>query len=194
MKDTKNVNVPVFLHQVGDAVMPVEQDADVARSCRVPGTELRKSPQILGSIVDAFDRSGSGLWIVSRDVLKNVVKPALSFFGPPYLCHDRMRRPISSFEIVRLASESEIPRSTITWKASSRTISSRELSSGWPWIRRVSSSLAVDMTNISNLANSASETRCRLMTPNAGAHRRRVSEASEGTPARSADASGGAPG
>ena len=57
----------------------------------------------------------------------------------------RMRRAISSFEKVRCASESASPRSTITWNASSRTISSRELSSGWRSIRRVSSSLTVDM-------------------------------------------------
>ena len=30
---------------------------------------------------------------------------------PGYLGHDRMRRPISSFEMVRLASESARPRS-----------------------------------------------------------------------------------
>ena len=63
----------------------------------------------------------------------------------PRYCRDaRMRRPISSFEITRFASESARPRPSMTWKASSRTISSRELSSGWSWIRRPSSSFAVD--------------------------------------------------
>src|SRR4051812_4339699 len=62
-----------------------------------------------------------------------------------YFGHDRMRRPISSFDTARAASESASPRCTMTWKASSRTMSSDELSSGCFWIRRVSSSFAVDM-------------------------------------------------
>ena len=44
----------------------------------------------------------------------DVVKPALRFSGSRYFRHERMRRPIPSFEIVRFASESASPRSTMT--------------------------------------------------------------------------------
>ena len=52
--------------------------------------------------------------IVDGDVLEDVFEPTLGFFGPRYCCHARMRRPISSFEMVRFASESASPRSTMT--------------------------------------------------------------------------------
>ncbi len=55
-----------------------------------------------------------GLWIVRSDVLEDVLKPALGLERPGYFCHERMRRPMSSFDIVRLASESARPRSTMT--------------------------------------------------------------------------------
>ena len=46
--------------------------------------------------------------------LEDVLEPMLSFRGPSYLCHERMRRAISSFEMTRPASESASPRSTMT--------------------------------------------------------------------------------
>jgi hypothetical protein len=62
----------------------------------------------------AFDCPRRSLTILGGDVFKYVAKPALSLFRPAYFCHEGMRRPISSFEMVRLASESAIPRSTMT--------------------------------------------------------------------------------
>jgi hypothetical protein len=44
----------------------------------------------------------------------NLEEPALRFCCPDYLRQDSIRRPISSFETVLPASESAMPRSTMT--------------------------------------------------------------------------------
>ena len=75
---------------------------------------LRKRNEVLRPLVDALDREGRGVRVIRGDVLENVFEPALGFRGPRYLCHERMRRAISSFEITRFASESARPRSTMT--------------------------------------------------------------------------------
>ena len=74
---------------------------------------LREFPQELGSIIDALHRPGCSLRIVGSDIFVNVFQPALGLECPGYCCHERIRRPISSFEMVRLASESARPRATI---------------------------------------------------------------------------------
>ena len=58
----------------------------------------------------ALNRPACRIRIVGRDVLEDVLEPAKRFACPDYLRHDRMRRPISSFEMVRRASESARPR------------------------------------------------------------------------------------
>lgn len=68
----------------------------------------------LRALVDCFNRASSRFGIIESDILEDVFEPTLSFFGPRYCCHARMRRPISSFEMVRFASESASPRSTMT--------------------------------------------------------------------------------
>lgn len=65
-------------------------------------------------VVNALDGTRGGVGIFGCDILEDVFEPALSFRGPGYLRHDRMRRAISSFEITRFASESANPRSIIT--------------------------------------------------------------------------------
>jgi hypothetical protein len=67
-------------------------------------------------IVNTLDRTRCGFRIIRGNVFKDVGKPALCFVGPAYLCHDRMRRPISSLEMARFASESVSPRSTMAPK------------------------------------------------------------------------------
>jgi len=57
-----------------------------------------------------YNGSLSRIWIVGGDVLEDILEPAKCFVCPGYLRHDRMRRPISSFEMVRRASESARPR------------------------------------------------------------------------------------
>jgi len=110
----KNINISVVLHEIGDSVMPVEQDADVSLRELVAVPDLWKRSENLRPFVNALNRPSCSLGIIRGDVLENVLKPSSSFVGPRYECHERMRRPISSFEIVRFASESASPRSTIT--------------------------------------------------------------------------------
>ena len=113
-KDAKNIDISVVLHEVCDPVMSVEQDADVSRRELVAVPDLWKRSENLPPFVNTLNRPSCGLWIVRRDVLEDVFEPLLSFVSPRYDRYARMRRPISSFEIVRFASESAIPRSTIT--------------------------------------------------------------------------------
>src|SRR5258706_5422468 len=120
----------------------------------------------LGALVNPLNCTSGCAWIVRGDVLEDVFEPPESLVSPRYLGHDRMRRPISSFEMVRFASESARPRSIMTWNASSRTISSGELSSGWLWIRRVRSSFGVDMFSPPQFPYRATGGRTSRMTSN----------------------------
>src|SRR6266850_2497046 len=117
----------------------------------IPVAHLRILSENLGALVNPLNGSRGCAWVVRGDVLEDVFEPSESLLSPGYLGHDRMRRPISSFEMVRFASESARPRSIMTWNASSRTISSGELSSGWLWIRRVRSSFGVDILALHNV-------------------------------------------
>jgi hypothetical protein len=114
MKNTEHVNVSVVLHQVSDPVMPVEQDADVSRRGMVAVSNIGELGEYLCPLVNPPDCASRSVGIIRSDVLEDVFEPALSLFGSRYCCHARMRRPISSFEMVRFASESASPRSTIT--------------------------------------------------------------------------------
>ena len=74
----------------------------------------RETPQYhLSTLKDAIDGACGSVGIICRDVLEDIFEPSLSFRGPCYFCHERMRRAISSFEITRFASESASPRSTM---------------------------------------------------------------------------------
>ena len=130
MEDAENRDTPSRLEQIRDAIVAVEQNADMALRTGIPLTQLREIDQRLDTLIDAINGLGGGLRIVLGDELEYVLKPPKRLVGPNYFPHDRIRRAISSFEITRFASESAKPRSTITCNASSRTISSDELSSG----------------------------------------------------------------
>ena len=114
VEDADDVDVSIVLHEVRDSVMPIQQDSDMARRCEVPVSDLRESRKDLRPFVDSLNRSARSGGIIRRDVLEDVLEPAPGFFGPRYFCHERMRRAISSFEMVRFASESASPRSTMT--------------------------------------------------------------------------------
>ena len=77
-------------------------------------SDLGKSGEDLRPLVDFLNGAGGGVRIISSDVLEDIFEPTPSFIGPRYCCHERMRCAISSFEIVRLASESASPRPTMT--------------------------------------------------------------------------------
>ena len=114
MEDAKNIDVSIVLHEVGDPVMPIEQDSDVARGCHVTVSDFGKAGEDLRPLIDFLNGAPGGMRIIGGDVLEDVLEPALCFFRPRYCCHERMRRPISSLEIVRFASESASPRSIMT--------------------------------------------------------------------------------
>src|SRR5688572_18572886 len=99
--------------------------------------------QELDSFIDAGDRALRGIGIINGDVTIDVAEPDLSLVSPIYLDHVLIRASISSLEIVRPSSASLSPRSTMRWKASSRMISSYELSSGCCWTSWVIWSFAV---------------------------------------------------
>lgn len=114
MEYAKDVDVSIVLQQVRDSVMLVEKDPNVTRGSRVTIAQLRQDAQLLGSFVNGLDRVSRSLGIISGNVIEYVFKPALGFCGPGYFRHERMRRPISSFEMTRPTSESARPRSIIT--------------------------------------------------------------------------------
>ena len=114
MEDAENIDVSIVLHEVGDSVVTVEQHANVSRRNLVALAYLRESGENLRTLVDILNCPDSSLRIIRGDVVEDVRDPLSGFIGPRYGCHERMRRAISSFEIVRFASESASPRSTIT--------------------------------------------------------------------------------
>ena len=114
MKDTQNINVSVVLHELCDAVMFIKQDTDVSRGRHVTVANFGKAGENLRALIDSLNGTSGSRKIIGGDELEDVLDPALSLLGPRYCCHARMRCAISSFEIVRFASESASPRSTIT--------------------------------------------------------------------------------
>ena len=69
MEDSKDVDVAIVLDEVSNAVVAVEQYADVTRSGGVTSTQLRKTLEILGPLIDALDGTCSCLRIVDGNVL-----------------------------------------------------------------------------------------------------------------------------
>ena len=113
MENTEDINVPVVLDEVSNPVMFKEKYAHLAGRCRVALPLLGKGGEVLCSLEDTLDSAGRGSGTIGGDVLENFREPALGFRGPCYLCHERMRRAMSAFEITRFASESASPRSSI---------------------------------------------------------------------------------
>ena len=146
VEDTEDMDFLVNGLEVDDSVVPPKED---------PGVPPRLRPIALPQPWKMFQHLSPGvdrLYDVDcgcRPVLGNVVvdfeKPPLCFVGPDYLRQDSIRFAISAFEIVRPASESAIPRSTMAENAISRMISSLELSSGWSSISLMNCALTVLM-------------------------------------------------
>lgn len=68
----------------------------------------------LRPIEDVLNGAPGGRGIIGGNVLEDIFDLLLCFFRPSYCCHARMQCAIRSFEMVRFASESASPRSTIT--------------------------------------------------------------------------------
>ena len=114
VENAKNIDISVVLHEVGDSVVTVQQYANISGRGLVAVADFRKLGENLRAFVNTLNRPSRSLRIIRGDVLEDLLDPLSSFVGPRYCGHDRMRRSISSFEIVRLASELASPRSTIT--------------------------------------------------------------------------------
>ena len=114
MKDAEDIDVTVLSDDVGNSVVLVKQNPDITLGPGISLADLWKPCEVLCPVVYPLDSASGCGRIIRSDVLVDVFYPPLRFFGPSYFCHERMRRPISSFEIVRFASESDSPRSTIT--------------------------------------------------------------------------------
>lgn len=114
VENAQDVDVSIVLHEVCDAVMPIEQNSDVSLRNKVPVPNFWVTGENLRPLINPLDSTRGGFRVVQGDVLEDILEPTLGFFGPRYCCRERMRRPISSFETVRFASESARPRSTMT--------------------------------------------------------------------------------
>lgn len=113
MKHAENIDVAYVFYEVGDPIVSIEQNTNVARRRDITVTNFGNRRENLCSFKNTVNRTCGDAGTVCRNVLKDVFKLALSLCSPRYCCHERMRRAISSFEITRLAAESASPRSTI---------------------------------------------------------------------------------
>jgi len=93
--------------------------------------DIRELRENLSPLVQGLDNAERRSGLVACNVVVDAAQPTLRLCGPNYFRQDSIRRPISSCEMVRPASESASPCSTIAAKASSRTSSSNEMSSGF---------------------------------------------------------------
>lgn len=110
MEYTKNVGVIVVLDEVRDTVVSIQQYSDSAGGGLIPVSDFGVIYQHLRAFVYPGHDVPSGLGVILGNVLEYIFEPSLRLDRPVYFGHDRIRRPISSFEIVRPASESASPR------------------------------------------------------------------------------------
>ena len=125
MKHPKDIDVVIWLYEIGYSVVTVEQNSDVTTRWRFVLISCLGMPfEDLRFFVNTLDGSNGSFCVVCRDVIMNILQPGLRFPSPAYFCQVFIRRCISSFVMVRPSSASFRPRCTINSKASSRTISS----------------------------------------------------------------------
>lgn len=114
MEYTKNVDVIVILDEIRYAVVSVQQYSDLAGRGLIPVSDFGVIQEYLRAFIYPCHNIPSGPGVILGNVLEDIFKPFLRLEGPVYFGHDRIRRPISSFEMVRPASESANPRWIIT--------------------------------------------------------------------------------
>lgn len=110
MKHAQNIDVATIAYQIRDAIVAVQQYSHPAQGGFLAVPDFGVINQHLGSIVYSAHDIGRGSRVIFGDVLENFLEPFLRLVRPVYFCHARIRRPISSFEMVRPASESARPR------------------------------------------------------------------------------------
>lgn len=143
MKDAEDIDVRAM--QVGNPVLPVREDPNAGITAWiVEVSHLRKLEQQMSPVeYPTYDLVCCG-GLVTADVLVDLPEPPSRFGRPDQpRRQDSIDRSISPSEIVRPASTSASPRSTMRLKTSSRTISSYELSSGMSWTIATTASFAL---------------------------------------------------
>jgi len=147
MEHTQNVYRTRRPNKVGDSVMSVKQDSNIALNLfAIFVPNFGEITQYLGFFINPNDDFLGGNRIFGRYVIVDIAEPTPRFVSPSYFCHVRIRRAISSFATRRPFLESSMPLSTILSKANSRIISVYVASSGCCRITSVIFSL---MFNIS---------------------------------------------
>ena len=145
VEHAEDLDIPgVLANEIADPIGVVEQNTNLT-ACNVP-IALSESGMLaegLDGCVKLANHPSGSVRIVRCDVIENIAKPEFGFGRPDYLRHSRIRWAMSSSEMTRPASESARPRSIIRLNASSRTSSSRELSSGCCCSKRRRSCLGV---------------------------------------------------
>lgn len=110
MKHAEDVDVATIFHQIGVAIVSVQQHTYMPGRGRMSRAHFRKVGQSLRLIVDSLHSSCRSTRIFNSNVSVNIAQPALGFRGPNYSCHCLILRPISWLETMRPASESASPR------------------------------------------------------------------------------------
>ena len=75
MEHSKNVHVSIGFQQIGDAEVPVVQDANVPRRMHVSVADLGVLGERLGSLENSLHCRIGRVGIVSGDVLEDVLEP-----------------------------------------------------------------------------------------------------------------------
>lgn len=97
VKHTENVYSSVWLDQVCNAVVAVEQDADVVLALIGEAeAALGKAREAFGPLVNATYRPLGCRGIIPRDVRVDFAQPGHRFVGPPHPAHAVIIAPTSS--------------------------------------------------------------------------------------------------
>ena len=114
MKYAKDVDVVIGFDQVSNSLAPEQKNANVpVRMRAITVANLGKLSEDFRVFGDGENCSSSRRWIIPGDVGVDPSQPPLCLSSPPQRCHERIRLSISSWLIVRPASESANPRSTM---------------------------------------------------------------------------------
>ena len=75
VEHAKDVDARVVPDEIGDSVVLVKQYPDVTRRCWIPLPDLRKSSEVLRSVIDSLSSPSSRVGIIGGDVLADVLQP-----------------------------------------------------------------------------------------------------------------------
>ena len=70
VKDAKNVDVSIVLHEICDTVMPIKQNPDISRRSKVAMSDLGETGESLRALIDFLNSASGGVGIIVGDVLE----------------------------------------------------------------------------------------------------------------------------